>query len=52
LGIAPDHLRTMALLDAAMDVAEAVLKPGGAFVARCSTAALPARFSPISEHVS
>ena len=29
-----DHLRTMALAEAALDVAEAVLVPGGAFVAK------------------
>jgi 23S rRNA (uridine2552-2'-O)-methyltransferase len=31
---ATDHLRTMALLEAALDVAAAVLKPGGAFVGK------------------
>jgi 23S rRNA (uridine2552-2'-O)-methyltransferase len=31
---ATDHLRTMALLEAALDVADAVLKPGGAFVGK------------------
>jgi 23S rRNA (uridine2552-2'-O)-methyltransferase len=29
-----DHLRTMALLEAALDIADAVLKPGGAFVGK------------------
>jgi 23S rRNA (uridine2552-2'-O)-methyltransferase len=31
---ATDHLRTMALLEAALDIAEGVLKPGGAFVGK------------------
>jgi 23S rRNA (uridine2552-2'-O)-methyltransferase len=31
---ATDHLRTLALLEAALDVAEDVLKPGGAFVGK------------------
>jgi 23S rRNA (uridine2552-2'-O)-methyltransferase len=31
---ATDHLRTMALLEAALDIAAAVLKPGGAFVGK------------------
>jgi len=31
---ATDHLRTVALFEAALDVAEAVLKPGGAFVGK------------------
>ena len=31
---ATDHLRTSALLEAALDVAEDVLKPGGAFVGK------------------
>jgi len=31
---ATDHLRTMALLEAALDIASAVLKPGGAFVGK------------------
>src|ERR1043165_815098 len=31
---ATDHLRTMALLEAALDIAEDVLKPGGAFVGK------------------
>jgi 23S rRNA (uridine2552-2'-O)-methyltransferase len=31
---ATDHLRTMALLEAALDVAAAVLKPGGAFLGK------------------
>jgi 23S rRNA (uridine2552-2'-O)-methyltransferase len=31
---ATDHLRTMALLEAALDIADAVLKPGGAFVGK------------------
>ena len=31
---ATDHLRTMALVEAALDVAEALLAPGGAFVAK------------------
>lgn len=31
---ATDHLRTMALLEAALDLAEAVLAPGGAFVGK------------------
>jgi 23S rRNA (uridine2552-2'-O)-methyltransferase len=29
-----DHLRTMALLEAALDITDAVLKPGGAFVGK------------------
>ena len=31
---ATDHLRTLALLEAALDVAETVLQPGGAFVGK------------------
>ena len=31
---ATDHLRTVALFEAALDVAEEVLKPGGAFVGK------------------
>ena len=31
---ATDHLRTMSLLEAALDIAAAVLKPGGAFVGK------------------
>jgi len=31
---ATDHLRTLALLEAALDVAESLLKPGGAFVGK------------------
>jgi 23S rRNA (uridine2552-2'-O)-methyltransferase len=31
---ATDHLRTMVLLEAALDIADAVLKPGGAFVGK------------------
>ena len=31
---ATDHLRTLALLEAALDLAEAVLAPGGAFVGK------------------
>ena len=31
---ATDHLRTVALIESALDVAEAVLKPGGAFVGK------------------
>ena len=31
---ATDHLRTIALLEAALDIAEEVLKPGGAFVGK------------------
>jgi len=31
---ATDHLRTMALVEAALDIAEALLAPGGAFVAK------------------
>jgi len=31
---ATDHIRTLALLEAALDVADAVLKPGGAFVGK------------------
>jgi 23S rRNA (uridine2552-2'-O)-methyltransferase len=31
---ATDHLRTTALIEAALDVAEAVLKPGGSFVGK------------------
>ncbi|MBV9570244.1 MAG: RlmE family RNA methyltransferase [Alphaproteobacteria bacterium] len=31
---ATDHLRTMALLEAALAIAEAVLKPGGAFIGK------------------
>lgn len=42
-----DHLRTMALLEAALDLAEAVLAPGGAFVGKVfqggTTAVLLAR---------
>ena len=29
-----DHLRTMALVEAALDIAEALLAPGGAFIAK------------------
>jgi 23S rRNA (uridine2552-2'-O)-methyltransferase len=31
---ATDHLRTLALFEAALDIAEAMLKPGGAFVGK------------------
>ena len=31
---ATDHLRTIALLEAALEIAAAVLKPGGAFVGK------------------
>jgi 23S rRNA (uridine2552-2'-O)-methyltransferase len=31
---ATDHLRTVALFEAALDIAEDVLKPGGAFVGK------------------
>ena len=31
---ATDHLRTMALVEAALDIAEALLAPGGAFIAK------------------
>src|SRR5581483_9837065 len=44
---ATDHLRTMALLEIALDIAEDVLRPGGAFVGKVfqggATGALLAR---------
>ncbi|MFL6690726.1 MAG: RlmE family RNA methyltransferase [Alphaproteobacteria bacterium] len=52
---ATDHLRTMALLEAALDIAEAVLKPGGAFVGKVfqggATAELLARIKKMFREV-
>lgn len=48
---ATDHLRTVALLEAALDLAEDVLRPGGSFVGKVfqggATGALLARFKQV-----
>ena len=49
---ATDHLRTTALVEIALEVAEDTLAPGGAFVAKSSRAAPRARCWPGSRNPS